>query len=170
MVGAAGRMQPDRLAEFVHGREEGFEFRSVERLAGHIAVDLGADRAEIADSALGFRYAGVRSRKRRLGNEGGKAVRILGAQFRKPVIAALRKFERRVRIASRDDLQGRSRQRQNLRIIGELVHHAEALVEIVDRRDGAGAADHVPHMARDLSHQIVIAFRKEVRKRIDPLH
>ena len=139
MLGVARRMQPDRLVELFHRREERLELRIVERLAGDVGVDLHAERA-VLDRALGF----APRRRRRApsapcATQPGKWPLILGADLREFVIDQPGIFLDLGAVAFGEDFERRHREGQNLRIVGEGVDDLPADVEIVDARHFAHA-------------------------------
>ena len=164
---AARRMQPDRLVELVHGGEERLELGPVQRLAADVGIDLHAERAELRDRALGLRGAGIGGRQRRLRDEGREALGVLGDQLGHAVVADPGELERDLGVALGHRFQRRHRQRDDLRVVGELVDHAQARVEIVDRLHRPRAPEHVLEAGADLLHALVVGGRIEMRESID---
>ena len=111
-------MQPDRLAELLHGGKERLELRLVERPAGDVGVDLHAERA-VLDGAFALAHAGVGRRDRRFRHPAGKMAGVLGADFGEAVVDQLailvdllalgQEFDRRHRVG------------QDLRVVLELI-------------------------------------------------
>ena len=131
-IGGARRMQPDRLAELVHGGEERVELGIVERLAGDVGVDLHAERA-VLDRALALAHAGVGRGERGFRHPAGEIIGIFLADLGEAVVDQLGVFLDLRALGERR--QRRHRIGQDLRIVVELIDNLPARVEIVDAGD-----------------------------------
>ena len=167
MLRAARRMQPDRLVERVHGGEERLELRPIQRLAADVGEDLRADGAEVLDGALDLAGAGVGRRQRCVGDEGRKVLGVLGDQLGQAVVGKPRQLESDIGAALAHGFQGRHGDGQHLRIVGELLDHATAGVEVVDRLHRPRAPEHVLEAGANLLHALVVLGRIEMRERVD---
>ncbi len=141
-------MQPDRLVELFHRREERFEFRLVERLAGDVGVDLHAKRA-IGDCPLGFADAGIRRVECDLRYPTGEMVFVLGTDLGEFVVDQLGVFVRLDAVALGEDFQRRHRVGQDLRVVLEGVDDLLADIEIVNARHFAHALADIGIAAAD---------------------
>ena len=92
---------------------------------------------------------------------------MLGNQLGQAIVADLCELERNVGAALADGFQRRRRQRNDLRIVRELVDQAKAGVEVVDRLHRAGAPEHVLEVAANLFHLRVVLRRIEVVVGVD---
>ena len=86
-------MQPDRPVELGHGREDRLEAGIVERLARDVGEDLDAAGTELADRAPRFLHGALDVGQRDRGDEAGKRLGVLRAQFRHGVVADARELE-----------------------------------------------------------------------------
>src|SRR5690606_985335 len=77
MAGAALGVDPDRLADLVHGGEETLELGPVEGLAADIGVDLHAHGAQVAYGPLHLANAGVARGEGGMGDEAGEVLGML---------------------------------------------------------------------------------------------
>ena len=102
------------------------------------------------------RGAGVGRSQRCLGDEGREVLGVLGDQLGQAVVGEPRQLERDLGVALAHRLQRRHRDGEDLRIVGELLDHAAARVEIVDRLHCARAAEHVLEAGADLFHALVV--------------
>ena len=143
------------------------ELGPVERLAADVGEDLHADRAELIDGALHLATPASPEAERGVGDEAREVLGMLGHQLGQPVVADLGELQRNLRAALADGLQRRRRQRQDLRVVGELLDHLEARVEVVDGFHGARAPEHVLQVAADLLHLLVVAGGIEVIEGVD---
>ena len=168
MAGAARRMQPDRLADPVHGGKERIEPRPIERLAAHVGKDLHPDGVEVAHRPLRLAGAGVRLAHRDRSDEAGKAVGMSRHQRRHAVVGDRGELELERGVALAQHLERRHRQRQDLRVVGKAVDDAQPHVEIMQRGDRAHALADVAQVAGDLEHPVEERLWKEVIESIDP--
>ena len=113
------------------------------------------------------RGAGIARRQRCLGDEGREVLGVLGDELGQAVVGKPRQLQRNLGIALAHRFQRRHRDGQDLRIVGELLDHAAARVEIVDRLHGARPPEHVLEAGADLFHALVVFGRVEMRESID---
>src|SRR5262245_28719194 len=60
--------------------------------------------------------------------------------------------------------------REDLRIVGKLLDHAQPLLDIPQRRNAAHALAHVLGSGRAVEQRVEIALRKEMRVGVDRAH
>src|SRR5262249_3625518 len=158
--GAASRVQQDRKIVLGHRLEDRRILRTVERLAGSVRVDLHSLRPYIFPGAahLDRRFLKVVHRER--SREGREAVGVTGDQLGHTVVGYLRKHRGYVR--SCHHFNRRRRNRDNLLVVPELVHHLETKVEVEERRDVARALSHVLVVGRDFVELVKEASREDV--------
>ena len=145
--GIARRVQPDRLVELFHRREERLERRVVERLAGDVGINLHAERA-ILDRAGSLRHADIGCAERALRHPAGEMVAVLGADLGQFVVDQPGIFldlgaVARISLRLGEDFERRHGVGDNLRVVGEGVDHFAAGIEIVD-------AGHLTHALADV--------------------
>ncbi len=162
---AARRVQQDRHAERRGRLEHRQEFRRVERLAVDVAADLHAVGAVVAHRPLEL-ARGVRVVHRERRGMADEAVGMARDQLGEPVIGEPRELRRLGR--RRQRLDRRLAERDDLRVVVELVHHPEAQVEVVD----AGDLAHALADARKagLAQRLEVARREEVVVGVDVAH
>src|SRR5262245_46624783 len=158
-------MQPDRQVELRHGCEDRLEGFFVERPAGHAGEDLDAAGAELVDRAPRLLYRAVRVRHRERGDEGREAVGMARGELRHGVVADAREVEPDLAVGKVFDR--RIRQRDDLAVIAELIHLAEALVEIEQLFDAAQPRGDVTEPRRDAVHLLEELIGKDVTVDID---
>src|SRR5262249_17315059 len=146
---------PDRQIELRHGRENRLEGFFVERPAGHAGEDLDAAGAELVDRAPCLLYRAVHVRHRERGDEGREARGMARGELRLGVVADAREVQ--PDLAGGKVLDRRIRQRDDLAVVAELVHLAEALVKIEQlfypappRPDVAGPRRDAVHLLEEL--------------------
>ena len=147
-AGIAGRVQPDRQVVRRHGREERRELGQVERPAGDVREDLHAARAEVPDGAV------------RLGNRGLGVASAPPPRSRGTAPGACAHSSAMASLATRASAVGRARRsphrrvgkRDDLAVVAELVHLAEAGIEIEQFRDAAQPLADVLELRRDPCH------------------
>src|SRR6516164_3154351 len=161
----ARRVQPDRQIELRHGRENRLENFFVERPARHAGEDLDAAGAELADRAPRLRDRAVHVRHRERGDEGRQALGMARGELGHGVVADAREVE--PDLAGGEILDRRIRQRDDLAVIAELVHLAEALVEIEQLFDAAQPRGDVAEPRRDAVHLLEELVGKDVTVDID---
>src|SRR5262245_48480675 len=156
----ARRVQPDRQIELRHGRENRLEGFFVERPAGHAGEDLDAAGTEVVHRAarLCDRAVNVRHRERR--DEGREAVGMARGELGHGVVADAREVEPDLAVSK--VLYRRVRQRDDLPVIAELVHLAEALVEIEQLFDAPQPRGDVAEPRRDAIHLLEELIGKDV--------
>ncbi len=165
-LGAARRMQPDRLAELVHLVPERQVLRPIERLAGDVGVDLHAERAGL-DGPLRFRHPGVRRIERDLRHPAREVVLLLRAQLGEAIVDDADQLID-LRRTLGEFLDRGLRIRQDLLIVLVAIYDLLADIDVVDRRQRAHALAHVLVVAGHVLHLVEEFFREEVRIRVDP--
>ena len=167
-VGAAIRVQPHRQVERRHALDERQVFRRVERLAVDVREELNAPGAQLGDRALDLAHRRIGIAKRQRGDESRKTIRMLPHELRHPVVGEARQID--AVLPLRVDLDRRRRDRQDLLIVLEAIHDAEALVEIDQHRDAAHALADVLESRRDRQHAIEIRPRVDVIEDVELAH
>ena len=164
-AGGARRMQPDRKVELRHGGEDRLEGRIVERPACHAGENLHTAGAEFLHRAprLFDRTLNVRHRQR--GDERRKALGMTRTQFGHGVIADPRQVQ--ADIAGRKVFDRRVRQRDDFAIIAELVHLAEALIEIEQLFDAPQPRRDIAQPRRNAAHLLGELLRHDVAIDVD---
>ncbi len=149
-------MQPDRQIELRHGRENRLEGGFVERPAGDVGEDLDAAGAELLHRAPRLRDRALHVGHRHRGDEGRESARD-GARTSSAMASLPMRARFRPDLAGGKVLDRRVRQRDDLAVIAELVHLAEALVEIEQlfhapqpRRDVAQPRRDAIHLLEEL--------------------
>jgi hypothetical protein len=161
-------MQPDGQVEPGHALEQCQVLRAIERLAVDVREDLDAARAEIADGALGFAHRGVGVAERQRRHEAREPVRMRPNQFRHAVVGGAGQVD--AVLSGGKDFDRRRRDRQDLLILLEPIHHAEALVEIDQHRDVAHPLADVLERRRHAHHQLEIRSWVDVIEDVDLSH
>ena len=126
-------MQPDRQVIAGHGGEERGVAGIVERPPCDMGENLDADGAQLLDRAPELGHGGVHIAQGQSGDESRKAVLVATHQLGHAVIGDAR--QRRGLIRRREILDRRIGQRHDLPVVAELVHAAEAAIEIVQLAD-----------------------------------
>src|SRR6516165_6629492 len=161
----ARRVQPDRQIELRHGRENRLESFFVERPARDAGEDLDAAGAEVLHRAPRLLYRAVHVRHRECGNEGREAVGMARGELGHGVVADAREVEPDLAVGK--VLDRRVRQRDDLPVVAELIHLAEALVEIEQLFDAAQPRGDVAEPRRDAIHLLEELVGKDVTVDID---
>ena len=158
-------MQPDRPVELRHGLEDRLERRIVERLAGDVGEDLDAAGVQLGDGAPSLLDRSLHVGHRHRRDEGRKALGMLRAQFGHRIVADAR--EAQADVAGREILDRRIGQRDDLAVVAELVHLAEALVEIEQLLHAAQPRPDVAEPRRDAIHLLEELVREDVAVDVD---
>jgi hypothetical protein len=161
-------MQPDRQIVGGHRFEERQKLRRDDRLAQHVREHLKAARAEIVDRPVELAGRGVRIVERQRRHESGKPVGMTPHELGHPVVGGPRQV-RGVRSGG-EHLDRRRRQRQNLLVVLEAVHHAEADVQIREHRDVAHPLADVFVRRRHLHELREVTGRVDVVEDVDFQH
>ena len=120
-VGGARRMQQHRLARLGGDLEDRKEARLVEAGAVDVGMKLQPVGVAVNEDALGLLHRRVRRIHRQRADIAGEAVGILRAQLGQAVIGDAGELGRLVRTRHRVDR--RQPEREDLRVVVELVHH-----------------------------------------------
>src|SRR5262245_7447766 len=158
-------MQPDRQIELRHRRENRLEGFFIKRPAGHAGEDLDAASAELVDRAPRLLYRAVHVRHRERGDEGREARGMARGELGHGVVADAREVQPDLAVGK--VLDRRIRQRDDLAVVAELVHLAEALVEIEQLFDSPQPRRDVAEPRRDAIHLLEELIRKDVTVDID---
>jgi hypothetical protein len=160
-------MQEHRDAVAVQQVEDRCELRKVERRAGRVRVDLHARCAQVAHGALDLLHGGGGVAHRHGGEKAGEPVRVPIHELGEAVIAGARQLRRGLR--TDECLDGGRAERDDLPVVGERVHQAEACVEVAERWQLHRAAEHALVRSAPLE-QFEKPRRHEVRERVDRRH
>ena len=120
------------------------------------------------DGALGLHQRGVRRVHRERGRKRHEVLGVLLDQLGHAVVGDPREFDSLIRCGV--DLDRWRGQGEHLLVLGELLHHAEAHVEVVQHRHAAGPLADVLETARDALDAFGIARRGYMGKDVDLPH
>ncbi len=167
-VRTAVRVQPDRQIVSHHGLEQRQELGRDDRLAENVGVDLDALRAELGHGTLRFDQRGVGRVHRQRGRERDEVLGVLLDQLGHAVVGDPREFDGLLGCGV--ELDRRRGQREHLLVLGELLHHPETDVEVVQHRHAAGPLADVLETASDAFDAFGVARRGNVGKDVDLAH
>ena len=126
-------MKKDRLVVSRGHFINRLEARLVERSPVDVAVNLQAVGAELLKRSFGFLGGRLWVVHRQGGHVAFEAVRMIGHELGKPLIGEARELYRDRWISH--GLERRHPDRKDLGVVLELIHHAEARIEIEDSGD-----------------------------------
>ena len=161
-------MEPDRQIVAGHRLEEGQELRSDDRLAAHVAIQLDAASAQVAEGAIGFMHGGIGIVERQRGDEAREALWIAQDQFGHAVVGTARQIDGIGR--TRVGFDRRGRDREDLLIALEQVHDPKAHVEIDQHRHPTHPLALVLAVGGHFPHPGNVAFRKDVGEDVNLAH